>query len=281
LGEALVRGRGKGQPGALAALDEGADLALQLPPFVALLWLTALPGRLLLVAFLVELVDFGETAPAHGRALLGLAFASLALWLLSLWGRQVFIRACRRALAGDAGLRLEGLRVPPGEMAGALGAALLVELTFWALLFTVLIPVAMVAGAALAAVAAPRAGPRLWAGVQQMAQGSGRLLALAVLLWLCLVGVLLAAINLHLLFALAVGLLSSLFPFDAPVWREMLEFGNPLYFALLGLGAALLVEPFWLAAVTVHVERARSRSSGEDLRQTFEDFRRRDARDAA
>ena len=92
-----MRRRREGQPGALAALDEGADLALQLPPWVALLWLTALPGRLVLVAFLVELVEFGQAASAHSQALLGLAFASLALWLLSLWGRQVFVRACRRA----------------------------------------------------------------------------------------------------------------------------------------------------------------------------------------
>jgi hypothetical protein len=281
LGEALLRGPSRKKPGALAALDEGADLALQLPPFVALLWLTALPGRLLLVAFVVELVEFGPAASAHGRALQGLAFASLALWLLSLWGRQVFISACRRALGGDAGAGSGGLRVPPGQMAGALGAALLVELAFWAFLFTVLIPLALVAAAALAAVAAPRAGPHLLAGLSEMAKGSGRLLAFTALLWLCLVGVLLAALNLHLLFALTVGLLSSLLPLDKPVWSEMLELKNPLYLGLLVLGASLLVEPFWLAAVMVHVERARARSSGEDLRQAFEDLRRRSERDAA
>jgi hypothetical protein len=276
-----VRGRGRGQPGALASLDEGADLALQLHPWVALLWLTALPGRLVLLAFCVELVELGEGAPSQGRTLLGLAFASLALWLPSLWGRQVFIRACRRALEGDAGTGLQSLRVPPGQMAGAVLAALLVELTFWGLLFTVVVPLALVAGAALAAVAAPRAGPRLLGGLMEMAKGSGRLLALAGLLWLCFLGVLLAGLNLHLLFALSLGLLSSVLPLDAPLWREMLELQNPLYVGLLVLAASLLVEPFWLAAVTVHVERARSRSSGEDLRQSFEDLRRRAERDAA
>ena len=72
-------------------------MALRLHPWVALLWLTALPSRLVLLAFFVELVELGEMAPSQGRTLLRLAFASLALWLLSLWGRQVFIRACRRA----------------------------------------------------------------------------------------------------------------------------------------------------------------------------------------
>lgn len=276
-----MRGRGRGQPGALASLDEGADMALQLHPWVALLWLTALPGRLVLLAFCVELVELGEVAPSQGRTLLRLAFASLALWLPSLWGRQVFVRACRRALEGDAGTGLQSLRVPPGQMAGALVAALLVELAFWGLLFTVVVPLALVAGAALAAVAAPRAGPRLLGGLVEMAKGSGRLLALTGLLWLCLLGVLLAGLNLHLLVALSLGLLSSVLPLDAPLWREMLEFQNPLYVGLLVLAASLLVEPFWLAAVTVHVERARSRSSGEDLRQTFEDLRRRAERDAA
>ncbi len=276
-----MRGRAQGQPGALAALDEGADIALQLPPWVALLWLTALPGRCCLLAFVVELLHWGPAAPAHARTLLGLAFGSLALWLPSLWGRQVFIRACRRTLEGDDETRPQGLRVPLGQMAGALLAALLVELSFWGLLFTVLIPLAMVAGAALAAVAAPRAGPRLLRGVAEMAKGSGRLLSLTGLLFLCLLAVLLALLNLHLFFAVSVALLSNVLPLDTAAWGEVLGRDNPLYVGLLLLGATLLVEPFWLAAVTVHVERARSRSSGEDLRQAFEDLRRRAERNAA
>jgi hypothetical protein len=275
-----LRASRKGQPGGLAALDEGIELATRLPAWVAVLWLTALPARFLLVAFLVELGEPGPSPGAHFGTLLVLAFSSLGLWLPSLYGRQLFIRACRRALEGDTSPGWEGFRIPPGELAGAIGAALLVEAAFWGLLFTVLVPLLMVTGAALAAVAAPRAGPRLGAAMREMALGSGRVLGLALLLVLCLLGFLIALVNLHLLFLFAVWLVSSVAPFDAVEWEPMLGFSNPLYVALLVVGAALLVEPFWLASVTVHVERLRARKSGEDLRQAFADIRRQDTRAA-
>lgn len=280
VGEARVRRKRRGQPGAIAALDEGVDLVTQLPSWVAVLWATALPSRFVLAGFLAELATLGPLASGHREHLLGLAYASLGLWLLSLYGRQLYVRACRRAREGDTAPGLRGLRVPPSEMAGAVGAALLVELTFWALLVTILVPVAMVAGAALAATAAPRAGPRLGTALKEMALGSGRVLSLALLLLLFFVGLLIAFVNLHLLFVLSAWFASLAAPLDGGVWGRALNLSNPLYFALLGMGATLLVEPFWLAAVTVHVERVRSQSSGEDLRQAFEDIRRRDARAA-
>jgi hypothetical protein len=272
----------KGQPGAIALFDEGTELVTKLPPWLAVLWLTALPARLCLAAFLVETTTLGVSGGGHGRYLYVLAYATLALWLLSLYGRQVFIRACRRAMEGDTTIASGGLRVPPGELAGAVLAAFVVELAFWGLFFTVLVPVAMVAGGALAAVAAPRAGPRLWRGLHEMASASGRVLTLAFLLLLCLVALVIAFFNLHLVFALSVWLLASVVaPLDLPAWGKVLSGDNSLYMALLVAGASLLVEPFWLAAMTVHVERVRAQSSGEDLRQAFEDIRRRDTEQAA
>jgi hypothetical protein len=271
----------KRAPGAIAALDEGIDVVTQLPAWLGVLWLTALPSRFLFAAFLVQLVTLGASAEGEGRSLLVLAYAALALWLPSLYGRQVFLRSCRRTMEGEGAATWAGLRVPLGELAGAMLAALLVEVTFWALSFTVLVPVAMVAGGALAAVAAPRGGPGLLSVLREMAAGSGRFLTLGVLLLFFLLALLLAALNLHLLFALSVWLLGSVAPIDAPVWGHLLELQNPLYLAVLGVGATLLVEPFWLAAVTVHVERVRSQQSGEDLRQAFEDIRRQAAKDAA
>jgi hypothetical protein len=271
----------KGQPSPVALLDAGVDVVTHVGPWLAVLWLTALPARLLLADFLVELVTLGKSADVHGRYLLGLAYATLALWLLSLYGRQVFVRACRRALEAEETPRLRGLRVPPGELAGAVGAALLVELTFWALLFTGVVPLAMVVEGGLAAVAAPRAGPRPLAGLREMAAASARVVALGCLLLFFLLALGIAALNLHLLFALSVWLLTSVAPLDAPLWGRVLTLSNPLYVALLGVGATLVLEPFWLATLTVHVERQRAQTSGEDLRQTFEEIRRETARDAA
>lgn len=272
---------GKGQPSAVALLDEGVDLATQLPPWVAVLWVTALPARLLLANFLVELLTLKKAAELQGRYLLVLAYATLALWLLSLYGRQVFVRACRRAREGDAIPRLGGLRVPLGELAGALAAALFVEFAFWGLSFTVLIPVAMVVAGGLAAVAAPRAGPHPLAALRETAAAGSRFFMLSWLLLFFLLAFLIAALNLHLLCALSVWLFESVAPLDAPLWARVLELRNPLYVALLAVGATLLLEPFWLATLTVHVERQRAQSSGEDLRQRFEEIRRKDARDAA
>ena len=281
MGGAPVSHTRKRMPGTIAALDEGIELVTQLPPFLAVLWLTALPSRFLFAAFLVELATLGARAPHEGRSLLVLAYAALLLWLPSLYGRQVFVRACRRAMEGDARATLWALRVPPRELAGAVGAALLVELAFWALSFTVLVPLAMVAAAALAAVAAPQGGPGLLSALREMAAGSGRFLSWGLYLVFFLVALLLAAFNLHLVFSLSVWLLGSVAPVDAPVWGHLVGFENPLYLGVLGVGATLLVEPFWLATITVHVAHVRARASGEDLRQAFEEIRRQAQRDAA
>lgn len=271
----------KKAPSAIAALDEGIELVTQMPAYMAALWLTALPSRFLLAAFLVQLSTLGSEAELDGRSLLLLGYGALLLWLPSLYGRQVFVRACRRAMEGNAAPSWRGLRVPPGELAGAVVAALLVELTFWALSFTLLVPLAMLPAAALAAVAAPRGGPGLFSGLREMVAASGRFVSWGLYLLFFFLALLLAALNLQLVFALAVWLLTSVAPLEAPVWAHLVHVSNPLFCGVLGVGATLLVEPFWLATVTVHVAQVRAKASGEDLRHAFEEIRRQARRDAA
>jgi hypothetical protein len=268
-------------PGAIAALDAGIELVTQMPAFLAVLWLSALPSRFVLAAFLVEVSTLGVKAEFDGRSLLLLAYGALLLWLPSLYGRQVFVRACRRAMEGNAAPSWRGLRVPAAELAGAVVAALLVELTFWALSFTLLVPLAMLPAAALAAVAAPKGGPGLFSALREMVASSGRTLSWGLYLLFFFLALLLAALNLQLVFALAVWLVTSVAPIDAPVWAHLVRAGNPTFLAVLGVGATLLVEPFWLATVTVHVAQVRAKASGEDLRQAFEEMRRKTRRDAA
>jgi hypothetical protein len=43
---------------------------------------------------------------------------------------------------------------------------------------------------------------------------------------------------------------------------------------VVAAGAWLLVEPWWLASLAVHVHKQRSRATGEDLRLWFERLRR-------
>jgi hypothetical protein len=45
--------------------------------------------------------------------------------------------------------------------------------------------------------------------------------------------------------------------------------GEPLTILICLAGALIIVEPFWLASLTVYVHRTRLRQSGEDLRLRF------------
>ena len=97
---------------------------------VGLLWLTAAPLRLAQAHFAARLAELGDEAGAYGDHLGALALATAALFLVSLWGRAAFARACTRDLgAGDEAGR-ERLFVPAGSFAAYAGAALAVEAAF-------------------------------------------------------------------------------------------------------------------------------------------------------
>ena len=262
--------------GAIELIDQAADLAGRTAPWMAALWLTALPARFALAFFLAQLVRFGPKSREHGGYLLSIAYAALGLWLISLWGRQVYVRACRLALEGGAPQGLRGLRVPLGELSAAVAAALVVELLFWTLSITAIAPLPLLAAAALAATAAPRGGPGLLPPLRSLLSSVGSLGTLLFLEFLFLIGLLIAALNLHVLFGVATWALGPIFSVEAAAYAELLSLHNPLYLILLGAGATLLIEPLWLAAMTAHVESVRASSSGEDLRQWFAELRARD-----
>jgi hypothetical protein len=262
---------------AVALYDEASDLVGRAAPWVAVLWLSAMPARFALALFAVRLAQLGGDAREHGTLLLHLAYAALLLWLPSLWGRQVYVRACRRSLEGDDPAGLRGLRVPAGELAAAVVAALLVELLFWFTSLSLVLPLALLPLAALAAVAAPRGGPGLLAPLRELFASAGSLRTLFGLMLFGLLGLLLALLNLFFLFQIAAWLAGPLLGVEAAAWGAVLSPKNPLFFALLVAGATLAVEPFWLAAITVHVERVRAAGSGEDLRQWFAELRSREA----
>jgi len=84
--------------GALLLIDEAGDVVTRAGGFVGLLWLTSLPARLSLVYFAVRLLELRGEASHHGDELARLAWLTLYLWLLSLWGRWAFVRAARHSL---------------------------------------------------------------------------------------------------------------------------------------------------------------------------------------
>src|SRR5437867_11261718 len=95
-----VAGRFRGQP--LSAerlrvseiLDDAAEAAMRVAaPWMGLLWLCSLPLRLLQVHFVARLLELGPEASHYGNYLHGLALATMAALLPSLWARAVFVRA--------------------------------------------------------------------------------------------------------------------------------------------------------------------------------------------
>jgi hypothetical protein len=45
--------------------------------------------------------------------------------------------------------------------------------------------------------------------------------------------------------------------------------GDPLVMVICLAGTLLVIEPFWLAALTVYVHKSNQRQTGEDLRLRF------------
>ena len=85
---------------------------------------------------------------------------------------------------------------------------------------------------------------------------------------------LVAVVNLHVLFQAGVWLAGAVPGTDPGRWRALVGASNPRYWLLVLAGAVLAVEPYLLAATTVYVHKVRSRSSGEDLRLWFARLRR-------
>ena len=261
------------EEGALRLVDEAVDAVGRLPAWVGLLWFTALPARLLFAFLCIRLIELGSNAVHHGEWLLRTGWLGLVAWLGSLWGRQIFVRACRHAFQSDRPAPRALLRVPAREMAGHLASALAIEALFWGLLMTFVAPLFLIAAAGLAAAAAPEGGPGPLDSLRETWRGVGPIGRLIRLLLLFAVALPVAAINLHLFARAAVWLAGGIAALDVAGWDGVFTARNPAYAVLLGTGALLLLEPVWLAALTAHVERVRARRSGDDLRRWFEELR--------
>jgi hypothetical protein len=82
-------------------------------------------------------------------------------------------------------------------------------------------------------------------------------------------GFLIALLNLAVLVFLCVGLADGVFGGGLAPWRGALGPANRTLWLLAAAAAWMLVEPFWLAVLVVHVRRLRGRSRGEDLRRSW------------
>lgn len=271
--------RAGGSLSVTAILDDASALVSSVAaPWVGALWLTSVPLRLAQAHFAARVAELGRDAHAYGDHLHGLALVAGLAFLLSLWGRAVFVRACSLQLRGLTDLGTRPLSLPLGGFASYVYAAFSIEAGFYLTCATgVAIPVAVLL-AGLAAATCPlveRPGLlRPFALIARSGRLGGALLGLLVVLGSAFV---LAAVNLYFVFQIGLWLAGGFADLDVARWHGLLSPRNPRFVAVLLAGGCLAVEPHWLASLVVYVHRLQSRGSGEDLRLWFERLRRAEA----
>lgn len=259
-------------------LDDAAEVAMRVAaPWMGLLWLSALPLRFLQMHFAARVMELGGEAAQYGDYLGGLALAATAALVPSLWGRAVYVRAVGLGLRSERVPGSEALRLSTRGFAAYLYASLVIDVLFLALAPTLIAIPMLILFAGLAAAAHPqleRLGPI--APLREIARQLTEVRVLSALLFVFGVALVAAWVNLYFLFRLGLWLAGAVPGLDPTPWAAALGPSRSLVLVLL-VGAVLAVEPFWLAALTVFVHKARSRETGEDLRLWFERLRTRDA----
>jgi hypothetical protein len=239
-------------------------------PWLGVLWLSSLPLRLLQAQFAARVLELGPEAREHGDALGALALSTLLALLPCLLGRAFFVRAAWLGLRSERAPGKEALRVPIGSLLGYAYAALLFEALFFATAPTVVAIPLCVTGAGLAAANVSLSEPAgLVRPLRALAAAFGQGRVLFGLAFVFGVAFVVAMVNLHFLFQLGLWLAGGIPGLDLTAWATLLSFGNARFVLALLAGSSLLVEPFWLAALTVYVYRLRARETGEDLRLWF------------
>jgi hypothetical protein len=257
---------------ALGALDRASQLISNSWPRVALLWLTILPSRFLLMFLAWEIWRAREVPRAHAGYLTELALLTLAAWLISLYGRLRFVRSCQIGI--DRGERVASARLSLGfeEFIAYAWWAVVIEALFWLCMPTLFLPVALLLLGGLLPACLRASDGRLrplTALVESIAPG--RLLVAGVL---CLGIILLVGLNLHLGLQLALSLWSSVAAADVAIWSKTLDIHNPLYAIILVALALTAAEPFWLATCAYLAHAARSKRTGDDLLLWFSELKR-------
>ena len=260
-------------------VDDAGELASAVAvPWMGLLWLTAIPLRLGQAHFAARLVELGTEARQYGDHLGELAFGLAVALLASLWGRAVFVRACALRLRGLQDAGRTPLRLPAAGFLSYVYIALLIEVAFYVTCFTlVMVPFfALLAG--LAAATFPQAEEAgLFSPFARIARQGAQALPLTGLVLVFAAALVLAAVNLYIVFQLGLWLAGGVAGADTTRWTGLLAASNPRFRLVVLAGAAVVVEPFWLASLVVYVHKLESRTTGEDLRLWFERLRSREA----
>jgi hypothetical protein len=254
--------------------DAGELVASVAAPWLGLLWLTSIPLRLGQAHFASRILELGVDARQYGDHLHHLALVLAGAFLVSTWGRAVFVRACAhrlRALAHPGGAPL---RLPAAAFLSYAYAALLTEVAFFATCSTFILAPFFVLVAGLAAATFPQSeGAGLVRPFVRIARRGTEVRPLAGLVLVFTAAFVLAAVNLYFVFQLGLWLAGGALGADTTRWSGLLAFSNPRLLSVVLAGGLAAVEPYWLAALVVYVHKLESRTTGEDLRLWFERLR--------
>lgn len=259
-----------------SVLDESASAVRATgAPWLGLLVATSLPYRFLQAVFADRLIELGSKASQYGDALRTTADLTCLAFLLSLWGRAVYARACRLTSASGYAPRREAFRVPPAALAGYVLLASIAESVTYLLLIT---GVGVALGAILSGLAIGTMElndkPGVLGPLRRLARygGQTRIIVALALVFLCAFVV--ALLNVATLSAALLALASTMGGWDAPRWHVLLSFANRRYVLIVIAGALLVIEPFWIAANVLLVRKAGAAESGDDIRAWFEELQR-------
>jgi hypothetical protein len=248
-------------------------------PWLGVLWLFTAPYRVAQIHFIRELALLGRQAPDYGGYLERLAWILFACFIPAVVGRAVYVRACLLGLQSGTRVGREAWRVPPAQLLNSFYAALVVEMLFAVTIWTFVMAPFLAAPAGLVYVAATRTErPGLFKPLFETGRLLGNLRATVGVQLTYAVALLIAMLNLFMALRGGLWMAQTILGNGLPRWEHLLRPlhplvqiipGEPLTMLLCGVGAMLVVEPYWLASLTVYVHRTRLRQSGEDLRLRF------------
>ncbi len=267
----------------MAVLSDAEDcVRLVAAPWFGVLALCALPYRFVQV-YLIDLIfEWGHQANQYGDYLWGVSLVGGLVFLVLLYGRAVFVRACFLSSRARAVRWRDVFRVRLVDLCVFVYVSLLMETLYYALWVTfVAMPVFfMLSGlAAATAYGSDKAG--LVDPFRKLLAALDHLKILLAMLALFSVAALLVWVNLYFLVQAGIWMCGGLGGVDLSFfeyllrpyeWVPLLPMER-LPKLLLWVGALVVVEPFWLAAQVSFVRRLRSKESGEDLVRWFDAVR--------
>ena len=258
-----------------SVLDEATDIvSMVASPWAAVVIATSIPYRFLQALFIDRLFEVRGEASHYGTLLGTTANLAILAFVLALWGRAVFARACRLAASRGEPPSGEAWRVTPVALASYTFTGTIAELVFYATLFSGI-------GTFVAAILGGLAIGTMELNERASVSASIRLIAkygreMRILLALTVVfacAMVVAFINVIATFSLGMSLADVFLGADLSRWSILFSPNNRRFVLAAIAGAWIAIEPFWIAANVVLVRKAGAAETGEDLRVWFEEVR--------